>query len=348
PGHVVEDERGPYAETAKESLHPLFHCPDAVYLPVSGRPHPQLQDAPRIVLGALDVAPVPGHVEAHAAVTTRKFVHQPEVDLVAPREDDVLRSARLEDRGVVIELALRQRERIDLGDRRHCEAVIEERAGGARDAEPAGAVDGDDPGAGRARARDERLLIRAEGTALVQAGRRVRGGGPGNRHRRSRGVDAELTALGGVEIEDLRPSAEADPHLSTPRMSQEAQLGVLSDRDAQSTAFADEAAAVGEVRPLLLPPRAGPLDEIPRNRARTHLADRSQQPYLRALGGGMTLAQRLDSDHVRVAVSQPTQRIPGPRVPQAVRPTVRGIVLDHVELERHLLDPVEHAVEVAD
>ena len=51
---------------------------------------------------------------------------------------------------------------------------------------------------------------------------------------------------------------------------------------------------------------------------------------------------------MRVAVSQPTQRIPGPRVPQAVRPTVRGIVLDHVELERHLLDPVEHAVEVAD
>ena len=291
---------------------------------------------------------MPEHVEAHAAVTTSKFVHQPEVDLVAPREDDVLRSARLEDRGVVIELALRQRERIDLGDRRHCEAVIEERAGGARDAEPAGAVDGDDPGAGRARARDERLLIRAEGTALVQAGRRVRGGGPGNRHRRSRGVDAELTALGGVEIEDLRPSAEADPHLSTPRMSQEAQFGVLSHGYAQSTAFADEAAAIWEVRPLLLPPRAGPLDEIPRNRARTRLADRSQQPYLRALGGGMTLTQRLDSDHVRVAVAQPTQRIPGPRVPQAVRPTVRGIVLDHVELERHLLDPVEHAVEVAD
>ena len=91
-----------------------------------------------------------------------------------------------------------------------------------------------------------------------------------------------------------------------------------------------------------------PLDEIPRNRARTRLADRSQQPYLRALGGGMTLAQRLDPDHVRVAVAQPAQRIPGPRVSQAVRPTVRGIVLDHVELERHLLDPVERAVEVAD
>src|SRR3989442_956714 len=241
--HVVEDERGPYAETAKESLHPLFHCPDAVYFPVSSRLHPQLQDAPRIVLGALHVAPVPEHVEAYAAVTTSKFLHQPEVDLVAPREDDVLRSARLKDRGVVIELALGQRERIDLGDRRH--------------------------------------------------------------------------------------------------------RGVLSGGYAKSPAFADEAGAIWEVRLLLLPPRAAPLDEIPRNRARPRLANRSQQPDLRAVGGGMTLAQRLDPDHVRVAVAQPAQRVPGPRIPQAVRPTVRGIVLDYVELERHLLDAIERAVELA-